>query len=104
MASASITVTEIARVYHSTMAMFFALLVFFFAYIVVRLITQGAWIYAGATLLLALSIAAIVMSQISKARNPVSQTAGVHLLAVILANLGVEVSNDMLNSSRRFGV
>ena len=96
MASTSITV--IARVYHSTMAVFFALWVLFFAYIVVRLITQGAWIYAGATLLLALSIAAIVMSQISKARNPVSQTAGVHLLAVILATLGVEVSNDMSNS------
>ena len=96
MASTSITV--IARVYHSTMAVFFALWVLFFAYIVVRLITQGAWIYAGATLLLALSIAAIVMSQISKARNPVSQAAGVHLLAVILANLGVEVSNDMSNS------
>ena len=98
MASASITVTAIARVYHSTMAMFFALWVLFFAYIAVRLITQGAWIYAGATLLLALSIAAIGMSQISKARNPVSQTVGVHLLAVILANLGVEVSNDMTNS------
>ncbi len=98
MASASITVTGIARVYHSTMAMFFALWVLLFAYIGVRLITQGGWIYAGATLLLALSIAAIVMSQILKARNPVSQTAGVHLLAVILANLGVEVSNDMSNS------
>jgi len=66
MASASITVTAIARVYHSTMAMFFALWVLFFAYIAVRLITQGAWIYAGATLLLALSIAAIGMSQISR--------------------------------------
>ena len=49
--------------------MFFALWVLLFAYIAVRLITQGAWIYAGATLLLALSIAAIGMSQISKART-----------------------------------